>query len=370
MIAVNRNKVALRWVCVTILAVFAWNMRMAPARGGDSPDGPVGPRVQAGLWYREFPLPTPNSYPWQLALDAQRGGVWVTEQAGNKLAYLDAASGTWTEYPIPIPGSSPAGLALDGLGRVWIAAQAANKIAVFDPAMEKWTGYEVPTPASEPMDVAVGQDGGVWFTEASGKKLGSLVPDTGVMAEHDPAGQGINVLKPWGIAIISRSVWFTDPDGHQLVRFYATAGRFYSYKPVGTEITPQAVVLTPEGYPWFTDRTGNRVFEYFWNTSGDWVEILARTQASEPYGIALNSQRDVWFTEKAANKLGRYEQARMLLDEYTLPTPGGEPTDVVVDAQGCIWYAAPAANLVGSRCKPAYYLSTYLPFVTRVGAGP
>ena len=88
------------------------------------------------------------------------------------------------------------------------------------------------------------------------------------------------------------------------------------------------------------------------------------TPDSEPYGITLQGSDVVWFTERAGNRVGRYQVSTDRLIEYALPTPGSQPTDIAVDGAGCAWYTASAADRLGRLC-PSAMGATYLPLVLR-----
>jgi virginiamycin B lyase len=83
---------------------------------------------------------------------------------------------------------------------------------------------------------------------------------------------------------------------------------------------------------------------------------------SEPYGIAMEGNAAVWFTERAGNRLGRFSGS-IPPREVPLPTPGSLPTDIIVDGAGCAWYAAPGSNRIGRLCLVLHNL--YLPAVMR-----
>ena len=88
-----------------------------------------------------------------------------------------------------------------------------------------------------------------------------------------------------------------------------------------------------------------------------------KTPNSEPFGIALEGNVAVWFTERAADKLGRFS-GPLPPEEYWLPSPNSQPTGVVVDSDGCAWYTAPGVNRIGRLCLPVRY-SVHLPLVRR-----
>jgi streptogramin lyase len=312
---------------------------------------------------REFPLPQPDSYPAQLVLDPAGGSVWVTERDGNRVARFDPATETWDEFSISTPGSRPWGLALDGAGSLWFAESAGNKIgrlALDSGEIQEYGGLAA---GSEPWGVVVA-DGDVWFTERAGNAIGRLDPAGGAVVEYPlkaynslPSGlSAAAVLGNWYL-------WFAQPGANLLGRMRLADISIVEVVPDTLNSAPQDVAW--DGlYPWITERAANQIAAYYFGTTGAWKEVPVPTPDSEPYGITLQSRDLVWFTERAGNRLGRYQVSTGKMLEYALPTPGSQPTDIAVDAAGCAWYAAPGANRIGRLC-PWAMARTYLPLVVR-----
>jgi virginiamycin B lyase len=308
--------------------------------------------------YTEYGVPTPDGFPGQIALDGQ-GGVWVTERDGNKLAHLDPASGLWQEYPILATSSEPWGLAVDGAGMVWFAQTAANQIGRFDPQAETFAEYPISqTPDSQPWGVAVSGDS-VWFTERAGNKIGRLLIATGAITEFPLGTPG---AEPAGIAASGNYVWVAQPGADKVAKLKVSTGQIEEVtRPAGS--TPQDVALSPTDKPWFTAMGSDQLFLIDPSTLGLGLDIDVPTPNSEPYGIALEGNVALWFTERSAGKLGRWS-GPIPPAEYDLPVAGSWPTDVAVDGNGCAWYTAPGANRIGRLCPPFRH-HIYLPVIAR-----
>jgi len=95
------------------------------------------------------------------------------------------------EYPTPTPDSSPADLAFDSQGNLWFTELNANRIGKLVPSQGKpltqqgFTEYELPHPNSKPHYLTVARNGLVWFTEMGGNRIGSLDPKTGIIKEYE-----------------------------------------------------------------------------------------------------------------------------------------------------------------------------------------
>lgn len=355
-----------------------WMWVKAGAQGKDrSPEldstyTSLGPRpgLSAGLkgslesapayGYREYEVPTGESFPAQIALDAQ-GRLWITELEGNKLAHFEPGTETWHEYEIPTPDSQPWGLAVDADGDIWFTETSADKIGRLDMDSGTITEPVTLTAGSEPWGVAASGTGAgtvIWFTERAGNKIGKFLPATGELTEYDletPAAQ------PSGIAAHGNDLWFAETTGNKLGWLDMTDGEmreFASSPPFPPLRGPQDLAVMNSGVPWFTEVDGNNITFFYRSTLQYFYAIPIHTSASEPYGIATEGAAAVWFTERVANKLGRFTGWAPPA-EYSLPTPNSLPTDIVVDSDGCAWYTAPGANRIGRLCL----VRTYLPVI-------
>jgi streptogramin lyase len=305
--------------------------------------------------FLEFGVPTPGSYPGQIALDAQ-GRVWISARDANQLARFDPQTEVWQEYDIPTVNSQPWGLALDGVGNVWFAETAANQIGKLEISSGLMSEYAVPTANSQPWDVAIGGGNVVWFTEKQGNKIGKLAASTGAITEYPVPTAG---SEPAGIAVYGGDVWFAESAGNKLSRFRSFTNSMLEFVIPTPNSKPHDLVMTSGGTPWLTEMEGNKIAAFKASTLSLFIETAVPTAQSQPFGIAMEGNVAVWFTERAANKLGRYD-ARQLVFEYSLPTPNSSPTAVVVDANVCAWYTAPGANRIGRLCPPLNR-SLYLP---------
>jgi virginiamycin B lyase len=306
----------------------------------------------------------------QLALDATRHVLWVTEWDGNRIASFSLQDETWlAEYEIPTLDSQPWGLAVDGDGNVWFTETAADKIGRLDLASGTVSEPVTLTAGSQPWGVAingVGTSTVVWFTERLGNRIGRFVPATGVVGEFGLPTPG---AQPSGIDVQDTYVWFTETVANQLGRLKTTGSPNVTEISIPTpDSAPHDVAIAPGGNPWLTEGQGNKIALFSVGTLSRFTEIPVFTAGSEPFGIfvevASSVARAVWFTERNGNRLGRFTGEDSFPREYLLPTPNSQPTDIVVDGEGCAWYTAPGANRIGRFCPPPD-THTFLPLILR-----
>jgi streptogramin lyase len=73
--------------------------------------------------------------------------------------------------------------------------------------------------------------------------------------------------------------------------------------------------------------------------------------AAQPMGIAAGPDNNIWFAERAGNKIGRMTTSGVL-SELTVPTAGSLPTGIVAGPDGNMWFAENLAAKIG-RVTPS-----------------
>ena len=70
------------------------------------------------------------------------------------------------------------------------------------------------------------------------------------------------------------------------------------------------------------------------------------TPNSSPGGIAAGPDGNLWFTERAGNKIGRISPIGTIT-EFPLPTLNSGPTGIAAGPDGNLWFIEYRANKVG-----------------------
>lgn len=289
---------------------------------------------QNGQLIEEYALPE-ESFPIGIAL-AENGNVWYSDALRNVIAEINLPTKQITEYPIPTPSSWPFFLAINKKGEIWYTERSGNKVGKFDPRTKEHTEYSVSTPYSQPAGLTITPQGDVFFTQNSSHKVGHIAPGTENIVEYSvPSTLKKNPY--YGLAGITSdhegNVWFCELDG----RLAVLKRQDNSYSNV-TEIP----LPDPEGRPggiavdeasniWFTELDGNSISRYEPNLrqffryplptgSADPEprnppEVTARgekpqkelptAQSTRPFGIDVDRQGVVWFSEQYGNRIGK-----------------------------------------------------------------
>ncbi len=83
------------------------------------------------------------------------------------------------------------------------------------------------------------------------------------------------------------------------------------------------------------------------------------TPNSQPHDIIADDEGIVWFTEIAANKIGRFDPATRQFREWTLPTPGGNPHGLCVAPDNGIWFTEQGGNKIGRIDRTTFVITEY-----------
>ena len=124
----------------------------------------------------------------------------------------------------------------------------------------------------------------------------------------------------------------------------AAKGVFRDYLLPSAGAEPTSIVRSFNGEIWFTEFAANKIGRI--SQTGQLTEYMIPTPASGPLGITV-SGFDVWFTEFNANKIGRITREGVI-SEFPIPTPAGGPygiTGEITDAG--VWFTELNGNKLG-----------------------
>lgn len=87
---------------------------------------------------------------------------------------------------------------------------------------------------------------------------------------------------------------------------------------------------------------------------------------SAPYICVEGPDRNLWFCESGAAKIGCFNPRSGAFTEFALPTPGATPIGIALGADGNLWFAQKKANKIGrlTLCRVQHRNSQILLFDT------
>jgi virginiamycin B lyase len=310
-------------------------------------------------------FPTTDGQPFRICAESPQV-IWYTLPDQNALGRLSLVqeSASIENFVLPTTSSQPYDIACAG-GRVWVTERAGNKIAMFDPAKTAWSEYDIPTPASEPTGIEVqpGEPTQVWFVERTGNKIGRLtVPAVGqaTLTEYESPIAGM-LFEDISLAGPG-TVWFTAPGAQRIGRLNANlwpSDTAYAFEFTGPNSQPWKLVVDPSGYPWFTERTGNRIGQFQPGTLTNLRWVALPNAGSDPYAIDIWNG-GAWFTEAGGQRVGRVDRTTYSLRE--LVAQGAMFTGIDFSNNGCAWLSDNALQRIVRWCPP-YFRMIYLPLI-------
>ena len=257
--------------------------------------------------------------------------------------------------------------------------------------------FQIPTTSSDTTDITAGPDGSLWFTETGGGHIGKMTP-SGKFSEYGVPSGG----NAFGIVVgPDRNLWFGQvicPSClygtiDELTTATGKASQILSGQGYGCAAGPAlgctlfgGLTSGPDGNLWVTSSIGSKfpcklscpnyshTDEVLVMTVGG---IITARYAIDSVGgypffdglgaIIVGPDRNLWFTEMRANKIGRINISGALT-EYPIPTSSsGLGKNLTTGWDGNIWFVESTANKVG-KITPSGVITEYS--VTTASSGP
>ncbi|MGH9280237.1 MAG: virginiamycin B lyase family protein [Acidimicrobiales bacterium] len=187
------------------------------------------------------------------------------------------------------------------------------------------TLYSLSVDGGRPTGVAAGENGSVWFTDPGSSSIGHLEAN-GRLTRFALAPAN----RPGAIVRAQNGdLWFTDP------------GSLFIGPPGSSSGPPTAAIgrITPAGvissFPLPTQTPNPR--------------FGASEMGSYPHGITAGPDGAMWFTESAADQIGRITPDGTIT-EFALPSRSSmhaNPTGIVTGPDGAIWFTQPLRDGLG-----------------------
>lgn len=90
------------------------------------------------------------------------------------------------------------------------------------------------------------------------------------------------------------------------------------------------------------------------------TEFLIPTAETIPFGITVGPDGHVWFTEGAANQIGRIDPVTGKVTEFRVPTANARPRNITMGPDGHVWFTEQIGRQIG-KINPATGVVTELP---------
>ena len=105
--------------------------------------------------------------------------------------------------------------------------------------------------------------------------------------------------------------------------------------PVPSFSQPGGIAVGSDGNLWLTTANANRIGRV--TTSGALTQFTLPTPGNMPGAIASGPDGNVWFTEEGTNRIGRITPAGAITD-FAIPTAGAAPAGITAGPGGALWF--------------------------------
>jgi virginiamycin B lyase len=296
---------------------------------------------------KEYEVPTEHSRPHDPAL-APDGSLWYTGQGANRLGRLDTKSGKFKEYPLKTPASGPHGLVADRDGNIWFTAISGGYVGKLDPNTGAVAEYR-PADGTEidPHTPVFDHNGILWFTNQETNYVGRLDPKTGKMILTKlPTPHAV----PYGIVITLTNVpFFCEFGTNKLASIDPNTMKIREYTLPAASARPRRIALAPDGTLYYTD-FARGYLGHFDPASGKLLKEWASPGGtdSEPYGIAITNDGEVWYSESGVNPntLVRFDSKSEGFSTKPIPSGGGVVRNMVATPDRRLYLACSGVNKV------------------------
>jgi len=273
------------------------------------------PRV-SGAAFMEWTIPPTGTTPYGIAATSGLPSIWFVEYGTSRLGRLDPTTGEIKEYQLPSTGR-PWDIKLDtdpsgNFRSAWISFSEAIDTKYY---VAKYDGsdlhmFQIPSPCERPH--------GLWL-------------------ERDPTTSQLDVKYVW-IAFGNGYIGRIDPVNPQAGATWSFS--YWQLPGLGTPTDPSAaplsIIFVPMyGGVFYTDPGRDKIGflnPYPKATLVEWPTIAS---GSDPYGIAVDKDGNIWFTESGStdgrSRIGKLNPMTNVLTEYRIPSDNAEPRGILVD---------------------------------------
>lgn len=317
----------------------------------------------------EYPVPGNPEY---VAVESP-GVVWFTLPPQNLIGRLEVTTTVDYDvmtYTVPLSLLSDIEYAED---KVWFTGGESDAVGCLDPADGSVVLYATSIPGAQiaALDVVGGSPTRIWFVDRANAAIGDLVItdtlDYAATAYPLPEVKfgATPEIRDVQAASVDR-IWFTAPGSSAIGNFRPSYWPWSddAFTPVSDPvgILPGLMAIDAQGYPWFTETTGQRIGKFFPQTIALFDYYPIPSPSPGLFGIAA-VRGMIWFTEGDAGKIGYLDPATRTVHEYGVS--GSQPLGLDVDLDGHVWVADGGGRILEWRAP--YFRRVLLPIVFRYG---
>ncbi len=229
------------------------------------------------------------------------------------------------------------------------------------------TEFRTQSNETSPNAIAVDSTGSVWFMLENESKLAQLFPANQSIHEYQlPGAQKKLGAVTWGMTIQSSKnlVWFTEAVSDAVWSFNIGTHVFTRYSIPTAYSFPFGITIDKQGNVWFTELEGNKLGEISANSSTvTEVSIpLNAPYGAEPSGITVDDSGKTWMTLPGVDGIASYYQGNFQF--YNMTGLVVSPVGIAADSQGNLWFTQHGPSFLSEFNPSTHYFRTISTFVT------
>jgi virginiamycin B lyase len=296
----------------------------------------------------EYDIPTPHSLPLSIT-PGPDGNLWFTENQVNKIGRI-TPDGVFTEFPLL--AGYPRAIITGPDGLLWFTEGLGGVLGRMNTSGKLFPLSLGPPSENTPPDahhLTVGPDGNVWITEPGRGSIARLTP-SGVFTEFPIPGPETNANYITAGPDGNGNVWFTCGD-HTVGRVGVASSAVDVFQIFNPAI-PLGIVAGVDGNVWFAEYNVGAIGRM--SPQGQLAEFslpvrgtLPDLVLAAPIDLVSGPGGDLFVTLGGFNSIGRLSLHGVLVQEYQLPSYAALPWSLTIGDDRNIWFTEPAANKIG-----------------------
>jgi len=267
---------------------------------------------------------------------------------------LASVRANWlVEYDIG-GGSRPCGIIVNGTIWLTTVGESRSVIGNIDPSTGRITKYYLANQSDlwdlvcGPMDLdglpaGTSNSSFIWFVQRTGNKIGRLNRRTGesaawVVPTSGSTPLGIAIHRYRDSSVFNNTLFFTEYDGNRIGALRKIGGQwiFKEFLIPTSNSRPVDITVDNEGYVWFTEFAADRIGRLN-ATDGTFTEYLV-LEGSRPWGITVDRRGFIWFTMSEARRIAKLDPRIGLCESFEVPIARSKPRHIRVDSWGSVWF--------------------------------
>lgn len=257
-----------------------------------------------------------------------------------------APAGTITEYPVKA-GTAPVDLVLSATGNAVQFAEPRTGTLGTVGEKGRYSRNALPLVHGRPTAVAVGADHGLWITLPAAATVERWAAGK-VRRFALPPGSA-----PGGITAGSAALWLCATGTNRIARLSLTGG-LHEYRVPTAHAGLARITVGPDGRVWFTEHAADRVGRL--DPATGRVAELRLPAGATPSGITTGPDGNVWVTETGLGQVAVVDPATF---EVAATFPAGvRPVGITSGVDDAVWVADNGGNAI-LRIAPDGTLTSY-----------